>query len=110
MKRRRMRWSRWAIVVSAICPTAAGRAGAQPPLVQMIRSRFSDLTHAGNCPVEYYVNGVPFDMQNSPDASFQPGDIASIEVYDGSSKIPPEYSAGSAQCGVIVIWTKGASN
>ena len=81
-----------------------------PPLVQMLRSRFSDLNHAGICPVEYYVDGVPFDMQNSPDAYFHPGDIVAIEVYDGASTIPPEYKAGSSACGVVVIWTHRAAN
>ena len=89
--------------VQLVVPDSGG-----PPLVQMARSRFSDLGHAGLCPVEYYVDGVPFDMQNSPDAYFQPGDIVAIEVYDGAANVPPEYKAGSSQCGVIVIWTKRA--
>lgn len=91
--------------VQLVVPDSGG-----PPLVQMLRSRFSDLEHAGICPVEYYVDGVPFDMQNSPDAYFHPGDIAAIEVYDGASNVPPEYKSGSASCGVVVIWTKRAAN
>ncbi|HEX6807560.1 MAG TPA: carboxypeptidase regulatory-like domain-containing protein [Gemmatimonadaceae bacterium] len=91
--------------VQLVVPDSGG-----PPLVQMLRSRFSDIDHAGICPVEYYVDGVPFDMQNSPDAYFHPGDIAAIEVYDGASTIPPEYKAGSSSCGVVVIWTKRAGS
>jgi len=91
--------------VQLVYPDSGG-----PPLVQMTRSRFSDLMHAGICPIEYYVDGVPFDMKNNPDAYFRPGDIASIEVYDGASNIPPEYQSGSAACGVVVIWTKRAAN
>lgn len=90
--------------VELVVPDSGG-----PPLVQMLRSRFSDLNHAGICPVEYYVDGVPFDVQSSPDAYFQPGDIVAIEVYDGASNVPPEYKSGSSSCGVVVIWTKGAT-
>ena len=77
-----------------------------PPLVQMTRSRFTDLMHAGICPIEYYVDGVPFQMDNSPDAYFKPGEIAAVEVYDGAANVPPEYQSASAACGVVVIWTK----
>ena len=90
--------------VQLVVPDSGG-----PPLVQMLRSRFSDLNHAGICPVEYYVDGVPFDMQNSPDAYFHPDDIVAIEVYDGASDVPPEYKSGSSSCGVVVIWTKRAT-
>lgn len=91
--------------VQLVYPDSGG-----PPLVQMTRTRFTDLMHAGICPIEYYVDGVPFDMKNSPDAYFHPGDIAAIEVYDGASNIPPEYKAGSSACGVVVIWTKQGSS
>jgi hypothetical protein len=77
-----------------------------PPIVQMGRSRFSDLIHTGLCPVEFFVDGVPFDMQNSPDIHLHPGDIEAIEVYDGASTIPPQYQSGSAACGAVVIWLK----
>lgn len=87
--------------VQLVYPDSGG-----PPLVQMLRSRFAHLNHAGLCPVEYYVDGVRFDMDNSPDANLHPADIEAIEVYDGASKIPPQYNSGEASCGVIVIWTK----
>ncbi|HTL94843.1 MAG TPA: hypothetical protein VL157_04835 [Gemmatimonadaceae bacterium] len=48
-------------------------------------------------------------MDNSPDEHLHPDDILAIEVYDGASKIPPQYAAGSAACGVVVIWTKRAT-
>ncbi len=87
--------------VQLVYPDSGG-----PPLVQMLRTRFSSLGHDGLCPIEYYVDGVRFEMDNSPDINLQPGDIEAIEVYDGASKIPPQYSSGEASCGVIVIWTR----
>lgn len=87
--------------VQLVYPDSGG-----PPIVQMARSRFSDIIHAGLCPVEFYVDGVPFDMKNSPDIHLHPADIEAIEVYDGASNIPPEYQSGSAACGVVVIWLK----
>lgn len=87
--------------VQLVYPDSGG-----PPLVQMLRSRFAHLNHAGICPVEYYVDGVRFDMENSPDINLHPAEIEAIEVYDGASKIPPQYNSGEASCGVIVIWTR----
>jgi hypothetical protein len=47
-------------------------------------------------------------MENSPDIHLHPSDIEAIEVYDGASKIPPQYRSGSWACGVVVIWLKQA--
>jgi hypothetical protein len=61
------------------------------------------------CPVLYYMNGTPFPL--GPDAGINnyvvPDDLAGVEVYTGTSRVPPQFSSGpnNARCGVVVIWT-----
>jgi hypothetical protein len=61
------------------------------------------------CRVAYFVDGVVFDV--APDLginSFVPvQDVAGIEVYSGSSRIPSQFnsSTGNSRCGVVAIWT-----
>lgn len=62
------------------------------------------------CPVLFYLNGMP--MQVAGDMSINqyvtPEDVIAIEVYSGSSQIPPEFLSNllNSRCGVVVIWTR----
>ncbi len=58
------------------------------------------------CPMNIYVDGLPMVGDMSIDAYTAPESIAGIEVYSGSSSIPPEFNRSSRGCGVIVIWTR----
>ncbi len=62
------------------------------------------------CPVMYYINGSPFPV--GPDQTINsfldPDAVDGIEVYSGSSSIPPQFNSSmhNSRCGVIVIWTR----
>lgn len=62
------------------------------------------------CPVLFYVNGSPFPLTSdlAINQFFAPDDIEAVEVYTGTSRIPPELSSNmhNSRCGVIAIWTK----
>jgi hypothetical protein len=60
----------------------------------------------------YYVNGSLFPL--SSDASINQyvatDDLAAVEVYTGSSQIPPEFNSSlyGSRCGVVALWTRSS--
>ena len=38
--------------------------------------------------------------------TLNPVDIEAIEVYTGSSQIPPQYNKTAGMCGVMLIWLR----
>ena len=57
----------------------------------------------GNCPIQYFLDGTPF--QGDID-ELTPDQVEGIEVYRGSSTIPPEFNSGTSMCGVIAVWSR----
>ncbi len=94
-------------VPGIILQPASGSFGSND-MVRM--NRTIGVTGSRNCPVLFYINGMP--LQVSGDMSINqyvaPEDVVAMEVYSGSSQIPPEFQSGllNSRCGVIVIWTK----
>jgi hypothetical protein len=60
----------------------------------------------GYCPMQVYLDQVPLPTPFNLDLLPPPRDLAGIEVYAGSSTIPPEFSGFNRGCGVVLIWTK----
>jgi hypothetical protein len=64
------------------------------------------------CVMIYYVNGILFPL--SSDASINQyvatDDLAAVEVYTGSSQIPPEFNSSlyGSRCGVVALWTRSS--
>ena len=62
---------------------------------------------AGNGCVTMYVDGAQW-QQLEPgdlDSFVQPGEVAAIEVYNGSST-PPQFMTPGQNCASVVVWTK----
>jgi hypothetical protein len=66
-----------------------------------------------SCVAQYYMNGVPFSVAQDIGINtyVRPEDIAGIEIYSGTSRIPPQFTTSqqASRCGVIVIWTHGGA-
>jgi len=75
--------------------------------------RASGTSGRGPCRVGYVVNGraLPVAADLGINSLFRPDDVAGIEVYSGSSRIPAQFnsSGGSGRCGLILIWLYSGS-
>jgi hypothetical protein len=89
----------------------ASAGSGNRPVVQMARA-------AGQaCPTRIFIDGLllnPTMMTSGGPRSdvfriddiVAPGSVEGIEVYRGSSTVPPEFLTSDVQCGVIAIWTR----
>ena len=70
--------------------------------------RGTSTTGGKYCPIQYYVDGHPYDIDDI-NRFMSPRSVAAMEIYPGSSHVPEQFKGGgSARCGVIVIWTTSA--
>jgi len=60
----------------------------------------------------YYLNGSPLPITGDMSINHfvAADDIAAMEVYTGSSQIPPEFNSSlyGSRCGVVAIWTRNS--
>jgi hypothetical protein len=78
------------------------------PSVQVVMTRVGTRVYmrgnsARRCPPQLFVHTTPYSGEVD---DFSPDVIEAIEVYSGSSELPPELNIGRAMCGAIVIWTR----
>lgn len=88
----------------------SGRQGLSggTPMAQTGRSISGSGSHP--CGMIYYVNGTPFPLSNDVSINHYVAtdDVAAVEVYTGSSQIPPQFNSSiyGSRCGVVAIWTR----
>lgn len=62
------------------------------------------------CGMQFFVNGTPISLQGDSPVNYyiSAQEVVGIEVYSGSSEIPPQFnsSVGNSRCGVVVVWTR----
>lgn len=72
-------------------------------------ARTSGMMGGRPCPILYYMNGTPFPVTNEMAINnyISPEDVAAIEVYNGTSEIPPQFNSTmhNSPCGVVLVWT-----
>jgi hypothetical protein len=76
--------------------------------------RTQSISGARTCPVLFYVNGAPFPLGGDIAINnfISPEEVAAVEVYTGTSQIPPQFNSSmyNARCGVVVIWTRSSND
>ena len=76
--------------------------------------RTQSISGARTCPVLFYVNGSPFPLGGDIAINnfISPEEVAAVEVYTGTSQIPPQFNSSmyNARCGVVVIWTRSSND
>ena len=63
----------------------------------------------GACPMQVYLDQIPLPTPFNLDLLPSPKQIAGIEVYSGSSTIPPQFAGYNRGCGVILVWTRAGT-
>jgi hypothetical protein len=62
------------------------------------------------CAMQFYVNAMPIAMLGDAPVNYyvSPEEVVGVEVYSGSSEIPPQFnsSMNNSRCGVVVVWTR----
>lgn len=68
---------------------------------------FSTRSATGGGCVTIYVDGAPWQQlaAGDLDSFVRPGEVAAIEVYNGTSK-PAQFTGTSGDCAAVVVWTK----
>ncbi len=97
--------------IMLICQGTANRcklrAATVPPSVVNFDPMTGRLRQDGDCPMEYFVDGVrepnTFEIDD-----LRPEEIGGVEVYVHGATVPIRFNAGvNTRCGVVVIWTRG---
>ena len=62
------------------------------------------------CSMQFYVNAMPIAMLGDSPVNYyiSPEEVVGVEVYNGSSEIPPQFNSSNtnSRCGVVVVWTR----
>jgi hypothetical protein len=79
---------------------------SNPARQQKVRMARSNLGAFGDCPIEYWIDGVRAEGFSLDEMA--PQDVEAMEIYAGPAALPPEYRTthGTSGCGTIAIWTR----
>src|SRR6185312_5896897 len=89
-------------------PILESTRGKTSPGAMGMMAGGSELQGSVPCHPRVGLDGIVFGV-DFPIDDIAPSEIYGIEIYDGSSTLPPEYITGIAvggSCGLIMIWTR----
>lgn len=86
-------------------PSRLSHMFRQLPGVTVVRQEFGGtiVSDRPDCRLEFFVDGVRSSFLRMD--ALRPGDVAGIEVYHGTSRVPPRFVRRDF-CGAVVVWTR----
>ena len=101
-----VRFNRAAGRTSATLETVFGMPGAGPNKAGERQPEYAECGEAGmpDCPPRWFLDGVPFRLEGSPDVFFANREVEGIEMY--LTQVPPQFAGGDSTCGIIAVWTR----
>lgn len=86
-------------------PSRLSHMFRQLPGLTVVRQEFGGtvVSDRPDCRLEFFVDGVRSSFLRVD--ALRPGDVAGIEVYHGTSRVPPRFVRRD-YCGAVVVWTR----
>lgn len=86
-------------------PSRLSHMFRQLPGLTVVRQEFGGtiVSDRPDCGLEFFVDGVRSSFLRMD--ALRPGDVAGIEVYHGTSRVPPRFVRRD-YCGAVVVWTR----
>jgi hypothetical protein len=86
-------------------PSRLSHMFRQLPGLTVVRREFGGtiVSDRPDCRLEFFVDGVRSSFLRMD--ALRPGDVAGIEVYHGTSRVPPRF-VRRGYCGAVVVWTR----
>lgn len=86
-------------------PSRLSHMFRQLPGLTVVRQEFGGtiVSDRPDCRLEFFVDGVRSSFLRMD--ALRPGDVAGIEVYHGTSRVPPRFVRRD-YCGAVVVWTR----
>ena len=91
-----------------VSPSSTNYHGGMPDYYALSRRETGSLNSAQQnyCPMSVFVDNIAMPTPFNLDLLPSPRNLMGIEVYNGPSTVPPQFSGMNRGCGVILIWTK----
>jgi len=90
----------WGVPGIRLMPKSNMAGGGYVPMMRAAASL------RGFCLPDVYLDGIPQPGADELDDIIMPFDIEGIEVYRSASEVPARYTTASANCGVILLWSR----
>ncbi|MFW6191924.1 MAG: hypothetical protein ACOC83_00445 [Gemmatimonadota bacterium] len=86
-------------------PSRLSHMFRQLPGLTVVRQEFGGtiVSDRPDCRLEFFVDGMRSSFLRID--ALRPGDVAGIEVYHGTSRVPPRFVRHD-YCGAVVVWTR----
>lgn len=82
--------------------------GERPTMASRNGPQYDTRGRNRECPIQFFVDGSPYEAAGAEALYFdvRPQEVEGIEVYTGTTGLPPQFRRSNRNCGVILIWKR----